>query len=163
MDYWFCTGCKGAAIVEDPSLFSCSMGSMLEWMSSTSLSDGYPNWSLHLSMAQTFFFEPGSVSPHSYALCTEILRPTAIQPGVAECTACGSCYSDQSCIHAMEKAGKVGRPCGAVVCGPSKNSSGLVASTVDKDLRRIIPAPYHPRIEPFQSLEKDISVKWLTQ
>jgi hypothetical protein len=63
----------------------------------------------------------------------------------------------------MEKAGKVGRPCGAVVCGPFKNSSGLVASTVDKDLRRIIPAPYHPRIEPFQSLEKDISVKWLTQ
>jgi len=50
-----------------------------------------------------------------------------------------------------------------VECGPSKNSSGLVASTVDKDLCRIIPAPYHPRIEPFQSLEKDISVKWLTQ
>lgn len=33
----------------------------------------------------------------------------------------------------------------------------------DKDLCRILPAPYHPRIEPFQSLEKDISVKWLTQ
>jgi hypothetical protein len=38
-----------------------------------------------------------------------------------------------------------------VVCGPS---SELVASTVDKDLCRILPAPYHPGVErtvPFQS------------
>ncbi|KAG0527419.1 hypothetical protein BDA96_06G231700 [Sorghum bicolor] len=55
MDYWFCTGCKGAAIVEDPSLFSCSMGSMLEWTRSASLSEWLSQLvpSLHLSMAQT--------------------------------------------------------------------------------------------------------------
>ncbi|PAN40392.2 hypothetical protein PAHAL_7G289000 [Panicum hallii] len=63
----------------------------------------------------------------------------------------------------MNNTRKVARPCGAVVCGPSKNSSRFVASTAEKDLCRILPAPYHPWIEPFQSSENDISVKWLAQ
>ena len=62
---------------------------------------------------------------------------------------------------AMSNTRKVAHLCGAVVFGPSKNSSRFVALTVEKDICRILLAPYHPWIEPFRSSENDISVKWL--
>ena len=64
---------------------------------------------------------------------------------------------------AMRNTRKVAHLCGAVVFGPSKNSSRFVALTVEKDICRILLAPYHPWIEPFRSSENDMSVKWLAQ
>jgi hypothetical protein len=112
---------RGATTVEDLSLFSCSVG-------------------LNVGLDAVCIFIRMVIPTGVPSLHLSMARTCRVIGGIAT----------DAYMHAMKKTGKVGRPLGAVVCGPS---SELVASTVDKDLCRILPAPYHPGVErtvPFQ-------------